>query len=238
MSFGCEKAIDVINKMYFDRWQKFMNSETLAKLFNARSVDVQADSEIVRFHYRLLQPTGRKQSHPYPLVVFLHGAGERGNDNIMRLEYFPAWLAKRPVRRTFPCFVLAARCRDNCQWNDCDWENKQSVPLTSRPSVDLSAAIEVMDTVIASEPVDVQRIYLVGLSMGGYGAWDLVSKMPSRFAAVVPICGGGDKNQAEKISHVPIWCFHGASDAVVPVERSRSMIAAIRSAGGRPQYSE
>ena len=110
--------------------------------------------------------------------------------------------------------------------------------MTSRLSVDLSAVLEVMDTVLASEPVDVQRIYVVGLSMGGYGAWDLVSKMPSRFAAVVPIFGGGDKNQAEKISHVPIWCFHGASDAVVPVERSRSMIAAIRSAGGRPQYSE
>ena len=91
---------------------------------------------------------------------------------------------------------------------------------------------------VAAEPIDPGRIYLTGLSMGGYGAWELAARIPERFAAVAPICGGGDEAQAAKLVGLPIWCFHGADDKVVPVERSRSMVAAIKAAGGEPKFSE
>jgi predicted peptidase len=87
-------------------------------------------------------------------------------------------------------------------------------------------------------PLDPQRIYLVGVSMGGNGVWDVAARFPDRFAAVVPICGSGDPRKAERLTRLPIWCFHGAEDPLIPVSYARSMIAAIREAGGRPRYTE
>ena len=99
-------------------------------------------------------------------------------------------------------------------------------------------AIAALDTVLAEEPtVAVDRLLLTGLSMGGYGSWDLAARMPERFAAVLPICGGGDAATATRLVKLPIWCFHGESDPVVPADRSRSMIAAIKAAGGTPIFS-
>lgn len=88
------------------------------------------------------------------------------------------------------------------------------------------------------EAVDPDRVSLTGISMGGFGAWDLAARIPERFAALVPICGGGDEATAVKRAGLPIWCFHGADDTVVVPERSRRMIAAVRAAGGRPRFSE
>jgi len=87
-------------------------------------------------------------------------------------------------------------------------------------------------------PIDKGRIYLTGLSMGGYGTWDLISRRPELFAAAIPVCGGGDPAQAEKLAKLPIWAFHGDADPLVPVERPRDMIAAIKKAGGEPKYTE
>ena len=87
----------------------------------------------------------------------------------------------------------------------------------------------------AKNPIDPARVYLTGLSMGGYGSWDLAERMPERFAALVPICGGGDEKQADRLVGLPIWAWHGDADGAVPVERSRRMIAAIKEAGGNAQ---
>ena len=86
--------------------------------------------------------------------------------------------------------------------------------------------------------IDADRIYVTGLSMGGFGTWDVIQRHPERFAAAVPICGGGDPAHAEQIAQVPIWAYHGDNDAVVKVERSRDMIAAIKDSGGTPRYTE
>ena len=86
--------------------------------------------------------------------------------------------------------------------------------------------------------IDATRLYVTGLSMGGYGTWDALQRYPDRFAAAVPICGGGDVKQAKKIAQIPIWAFHGDKDTAVPVERTRSMIAALKEAGGMPKYTE
>lgn len=148
------------------------------------------------------------------------------------------WLAEPPLRDRHPCFVLAPQCRADHRWSPFDWSDKTSSPLAPEPTADLAAAVAALDATLAAEPVDVDRILLTGLSMGGYGSWELAARMPKRFAAVVPICGGGDEAQAAKLVGLPIWCFHGADDTVVPVERSRSMVAAIRAAGGEPRYTE
>lgn len=201
-------------------------------------VTVAEDGEPAPFRFRLLRPPAVEPGRRYPLVVFLHGAGERGSDNVAQLKYLPTWFAEPALRKRHPCFVLAPQCRTDHRWSPCDWSDTKSSPLAPKPTTDLAAAVAATEAVRAAEPVDADRVYLTGLSMGGYGAWELAMRMPDRFAAVAPICGGGDETQAAKLAGLPIWCFHGADDTVVPVERSRSMVAAIRAAGGEPRYSE
>jgi predicted peptidase len=212
----------------------------LAKLYEARTVRVAPakDVEPVEFAYRLLGPKSITPGTRYPLVIFLHGAGERGNDNLSQLKYFPTWMAEQSARQAHPCFVLAPQCRDEQKWVDVDWSKIESTPQSPTPTVDMLAVIAALEDTLQREPIDPARIYLTGLSMGGYGSWDLAARMPDRFAAVLPICGGGDEATAAKIKDLPIWCFHGDADTAVRVERSRTMIEALRAAGGAPKYSE
>jgi len=210
--------------------------------YRERSVSITTGVTPVEFRYRLLVPepaiSNGRQDERYPLVLYLHGAGERGNDNAKQLKYLPSWLAEPDLRRTHPCFVLAPQCRMDERWVDVSWADATSTPQPAAPTVDLTAAVAALEDVLAREAVDPTRIYLTGLSMGGYGVWDLATRMPDRFAAILPVCGGGDERVAANIAALPIWCFHGDADTAVPVQRSRAMIAAVRAAGGRPIYSE
>ena len=205
--------------------------------FQARTVTVTEVGEAVEFRSQLLAPSVIEPGRRYPLVVFLHGAGERGRDNEKQLKYLPTWLAEPALRERHPCFLLAPQCREDERWVDISWADKKSTPQ-GPPTTDMLAVIAALNAVIAAEPVDPSRIYLTGLSMGGYGTWDLAARQPERFAALLPICGGGDEATAPRLAKLPIWCFHGDADEVVPVERSRTMIAAVRAAGGDPKYSE
>lgn len=206
--------------------------------YEARTVSVREDGRDVAWRYRLMRPAAVDPQATYPLVLFLHGAGERGSDNAKQLAYLPTWLAEPALRREHPCFVLAPQCREGRRWADYDWSDKTSSPQQPEPTADLAAAVAALDAVIQAERVDPDGVSLTGLSMGGYGAWDLAARMPERFAAVIPICGGGDEATAGKLAKLPIWCFHGADDDVVPVARSRSMVAAVQAAGGRVTYTE
>jgi predicted peptidase len=206
--------------------------------FESRSVAVTEEGRQVEFRYRLLRPAAIEPGEKYPVVLFLHGAGERGDDNEKQLKYLPTWLTEPDLRRTHPCFVVAPQCRDGKRWADFDWSDKKSTPQKPEPTVDLAAAVAVLEEVMKAEPVDPDRVYLTGLSMGGYGSWDLAARTPGRFAAVIPICGGGDEATAAKLAKLPIWCFHGADDEAVPVERSRSMVEAVKAAGGGVKYTE
>ena len=211
-------------------------------LYEERSVSIAEGSETAEFRYRLLRPLSvagdGRDGQRYPLVLFLHGAGERGNDNLKQLKYLPTWLADSGLRQRHPCFVLAPQCRMDERWVDVSWADSKSTPQPAIPTIDLAAATQALEDTIAREAVDPARIYLTGLSMGGYGTWDLAARMPGRFAAIMPICGGGDDRVAARIAALPIWCFHGDDDTAVPVDRSRTMIAAVKAAGGRPIYSE
>lgn len=211
-----------------------------ADVYETGQVSVAEGDASVAFRYRLLRPEPAPAAPPrrWPLVLFLHGAGERGTDNAVQLKFLPKWLADPEARRRHPCFVLVPQCRPNHRWAEVAWDAATSSPQPPAISTDLAAAVAALDDVLAREPVDPARVSLTGLSMGGYGAWDLAARMPERFAALVPICGGGDEATAPRLAALPIWCFHGAADNVVPVGRSRSMIEAVRAAGGKPRYSE
>jgi predicted peptidase len=190
------------------------------------------------FKYRLLSPEKIEPGKQYPLVLFLHGAGERGDDNKSQLKYFPEWMAAAEMRAKYPCFILAPQCPNGSKWVELPWDSRVSQAMPKEPSESMQHAIGMMDELIKTQPIDTHRIYLTGLSMGGYGTWDLAMRMPDRFAAIAPCCGGGDSSKAALLVNMPIFNYHGDADHAVPVERSRGMIEAIKKAGGHPKYAE
>ncbi|MBL8898232.1 MAG: hypothetical protein JNM84_11420 [Planctomycetes bacterium] len=191
----------------------------------------------VRVPWKLLVPAQIEKGVRYPLVLFLHGAGERGEDNERQLTWFASAMAGEERSAAYPCFVLAPQCPKDRRWVEVDWSAKESA-RPDQPSPAMEGVQRALDKVLAEHPIDAERIYLTGLSMGGFGTWDLAARHPTWFAAAAPICGGGDPRDAASLAPLPFWCFHGAEDKVVSVERSRAMIGAIEALGGTPIYSE
>jgi predicted peptidase len=187
--------------------------------------------------YRLMKPADFDPNESYPLVIFLHGAGERGDDNSIQLKHGMSEFCKPAVRQKYPCYVLAPQCPKNQRWADVDWSQDQ-VALPENVSPSMKLVLEVVDRMLEDAAVDKNRIYITGLSMGGYGTWDALYRRPKFFAAALPICGGADPQTAERIKDIPVWCFHGGDDKVVSVEFSRVMMAALKNAGGSPKYTE
>jgi predicted peptidase len=187
--------------------------------------------------YRLMRPEPCEDGKLYPLVVFLHGAGERGNDNEAQLVHGVAEFNRPENRKKYPCFLVAPQCPAEKRWVDVDWSAAHhSIP--DDPGEIGRLVLELIESLPKELPIDRKRIYLTGLSMGGYGTWDLLMRRPDLFAAGVPICGGGDEKQAARIAKMPIWVFHGTLDGAVPVNRSRNMVTALEKAGGHPLYTE
>jgi predicted peptidase len=187
--------------------------------------------------YRLLRPPRIEADRRYPLVVFLHGAGERGTDNEKQLTHGARQFASVENRDNHPCFLIAPQCPEGQRWVEVDW----SADRHTRPEV-LDAAgrltLELIEKSIRDLPVDPKRVYITGLSMGAFGAWDLLSRRPELFAAAVCVCGGADEATAAAIKHIPTWVFHGARDRAVNPARSRNMVLALQKAGGTPTYTE
>ncbi len=173
----------------------------------------------------------------YPIVLFLHGAGERGKDNVKQVYHIKKLFENKINQEKYPCFVLAPQCPENKRWVEVDWSAKRHT-TPAQESWAISKTMALLHSIIKKYPIDTNRIYVTGLSMGGYGTWDIISRYPNMFAAAIPICGGGDEDMADVIKHIPIWNFHGSIDNVVPVERSRNMISAIIAVGGNPKYTE
>jgi predicted peptidase len=187
--------------------------------------------------YRLLKPKGYDASRKYPLVIFLHGAGERGDDNAKQLVHGMNDFAADEIMVKYPAFVFAPQCPAEQKWADVDWSAKSNT-LPEKPSPSLAATLQAVEALRMEFSIDEKRIYITGLSMGGYGTWDAISRRPELFAAAVPICGGGDPELAKQMQVVAIWAFHGDNDEAVPVHRSREMVAALKAAGAHPKYTE
>ncbi len=182
--------------------------------------------------YRLAKPA--KPDSPMPLLLFLHGAGERGSDNQRQLFWGKDVLLKAVDE--YNCIVVVPQCPDGAKWSIADWE-KEELAFADMPSNPMRMTQELIDSLIETHDIDTDRLYIMGLSMGGYGTWDAICRWPDRFAAAVPICGGGDPAVADRI-RTPVWVFHGDADTVVPPERSRVMVDALREAGSEPTYTE
>lgn len=160
----------------------------------------------------------------YPIVIWLHGSGQSGNDNVSQLGGAPKILTTETSQARHPCFFLAPQCPSA----DIGWKNEVADKL-----------LALIADLIEHLPIDENRIYLTGSSMGGFGTFGIASKYPQVFAACVPLCGGGDVKNAEILKNIPFWVFHGDKDDMVPVEHSRIIVAAVKKAGGElMKYTE
>jgi predicted esterase len=180
--------------------------------------------------YRLFIPANYSSAKRYPIVLCLHGAGERGSDNLTQITNYrlaTSW-ADPANQLNYPCFVVAPQCPASGGWN-----TNLSLPI--RP--ELAVANNILDSLAREFAIDTNRFYVTGLSMGGYGTWELIIRFPARFAAAVPMSGGADQSYAVNCVGVPIWDFHGALDPLVPVQYSRYMINALHALGRSVVYT-
>ena len=205
--------------------------------FNAQQyVNEEGDT----LNYRIAFPDF-SASERYPLVIFLHGGGERGNDNVSQLKWGVQNFATDEALMKYKAIVLAPQSPSDGRWSNFEGQfrdSDQPLRLADTPSKPLQMTMEVVDQLIENFSVDTSRIYITGMSMGGFGTWDAIARWPDRFAAAVPVCGGGDPSTAKRIAHIPIWVTHGADDPTVPPELSREMVNALRKAGAKPGYTE
>ncbi len=186
----------------------------------AQSTEVTAEKggkTTVNYLLALPPASEAKPAEGYPLIFFMHGAGERGtNVNQVKKHGPPKLIGTMPALNKF--IVVSPQCAPGVWW-------------------DITAMKGLIDHIAATQPVDKNRIIITGLSMGGFGTWGLLAKEPGLAAAAVPICGGGDPSTVARFKDVPIHCYHGAKDPTVPVKKSDEMIEALKKAGGKPEYT-
>ncbi|MGD7009534.1 chitobiase/beta-hexosaminidase C-terminal domain-containing protein [Metabacillus sp. 84] len=193
--------------------------------------------------YRLFIPDDYTPEKRYPLVLFLHGRGDRGSDNTRQLlgsDGAAVW-ASLDVQRKHPCFVLAPQARRSYDGGFSvtrDRHNRLNPSTAFQESKDGRAAYEIVMKTIHSYSIDRTRIYATGLSQGGFGTFTINAEHPELFAAMIPISGGGDPGTAAIIKDKPMWIFHAADDQTIPVSYSRNMVHALKKAGAHPIYTE
>ena len=194
----------------------------------------------VELAYRLHLPHGLSAQTTWPLIIFFHGSGERGSDNESQLRHGVGRFVS-PGPDNPGALVMAPQCpRVDAEGRGLSWLGPWETrfePVANRSQI-LITVMQAVDVLATEYPIDMNRLYLAGISMGGFATWYLLSSLPDIFAAAIPVCGGGQPEFASKIKHVPIWAFHGAEDNVVPVRWTRDIIEAIRRAGGTPRYTE
>lgn len=188
---------------------------------HARTMQVRVATDYLLFLPSDYEADRRRR---WPLILFLHGAGERGSNVWLVAKHGPPKVA--PQRPQFPFIVVSPQCPSGQRWSN-------------------EGLLSLLDDVTKHHRVDRRRIYLTGLSMGGFGTWSLGLAHPERFAAIAPICGGGDPvsvllpdpKKVQAMKSLPIWAFHGAKDEVVKLEESQRMVDAVRKAGGQVQLT-
>lgn len=174
------------------------------------------------------------------LVLFLHGAGERGDDNKAQLKHGIPDLLKWLEVNKESAVVIAPQCNLGVWWANLhgDFRSPEGGDLEDKPSAMMTMVFEVVDRLAKEHQVDPKRIYVTGLSMGGFGSFAAVARRPGFFAAAMPICGGGDPKTAVKMKDVPFWVFHGKSDNVVPLNASAIMVDALKKAGTQVEFTQ
>ncbi|MCO5241499.1 MAG: prolyl oligopeptidase family serine peptidase [Chitinophagaceae bacterium] len=194
---------------------------------------------------RILSPIHFSADKKYPLIVFLHGSGERGNDNEAQLKWGGDLFLDSVNREKFPAIVVFPQCPADSSWSvrekskAADSSIVYRFPMDVPPTRPLQLVMNFIDTLVNSGIVDPKRIYIGGLSMGGFGTFELLWRKPKQFAAAISICGGGNPAGAKRYGkHFPIWVFHGTDDSVVPIAQSKSMVNALQEAGAKVKFTE
>lgn len=182
--------------------------------------------------YRVLFPENYDASKKYPLLVFLHGSGERGSDNEKQLVHGSFLFLKKENREKYPSIVVFPQCPENEKWVSIErTENGLSFVNSKKPTEPMQLLIRLISQLKKKEAVDRKRIYIAGLSLGGMGTFDLICRKPNMFAAAVPICGGVDVERLKKVTQMPIRIFHGDADNVVPALYSRNAYIELKANG-------
>lgn len=185
---------------------------------NVKAKSLQCNNGNFTMGYYIYTP---QKSEKLPLIVFLHGAGERGNGTTelekVKTHGLPKYLNSG---KEYPAIVLAPQCPEGRVWNNL-----------------IFALKELIDTVIENYNVDTDKISITGISMGGFGTWEMGISYPELFSAMAPICGGGLSWRCDRVKNIPIWAFHGDSDTVVPLKNSVEMVDSVNSVGGKAKLT-
>lgn len=186
--------------------------------------------------YRIQEPKNFDTSKTYPLIIFLHGSGERGNDNELQLKHGGSFFASDSIRTKYPAFVVFPQCPDNETWNEVQYNpSGQGDRFQFSEEILPNKNQELLEGLITSLrkelPIDENRIYIGGLSLGGMGTFELVRRNPYLFAAAFPICGAASSSIAPRLSKTPWWIFHGAEDDVVPPKYSIKLFESLENEG-------
>ena len=212
-----------------------LNSQEL-KLYEKENFVYENDT----LNYRILKPLNYNPNEQYPVHLFLHGSGERGNDNSSQLTHGGKLFLKKENREKYNSWVIFPQCSENDRWpslSSDQWNNSFDNKI-SKPNKSLGLVIKLMDEFIEKKQVDKHRIYVSGLSMGGMGTFEILFRRPNMFAAATPICGNGIPQLAKLYANkVPVWIFHGSDDNVVSPKYSLAMAKAIIEAGGSPKMT-
>ena len=187
-------------------------------------------------NYRLLTPDEDAAGKKFPLVIFLHGAGERGSDNEKQLIHGSQMFLNPANQEKYPAYVLFPQCPETAFWAYARPTLNMKAEDTMPPI--FQAVKEMIDKYLAQPDIDTQRVYIMGLSMGGFATFDMIARYPELFAAAVPICGAVDPSRMKDVKGVSIRIYHGDADKVVPVECSRMAYRALREAGADVEYFE
>lgn len=180
--------------------------------------------------YRILYPDNYNPQASYPVLLFLHGAGERGNDNEQQLINGARLFLQDSVRAAFPAIIIFPQCPTNSFWSNVDIQSSPATGLEfnfqtqGKPTTAMALLLRLVKQIRKLETVDQQRIYIGGLSMGAMGTYELLRRQPNVFAAAFAICGGDHTMNVKKYRHVPLWIFHGEQDNIVPASHSHALV--------------
>lgn len=192
-------------------------------------------------NYRVMMPENLEFPNKFPVVLFLHGAGERGNENAKQLTHGSELFYK--VRDSFPAIVIFPQCPQDDYWANATLDRSTNpitlkFPVNSAPTTSMNLVMALMDGLLDQPYVDKNQVYVGGLSMGGMGTFEILKRKPEVFVAAFAICGAGNPEASEVYAKtIPMWIFHGANDDVVDPQHSVSMVSGILKYGGKPNFS-
>ncbi|MFD0763456.1 prolyl oligopeptidase family serine peptidase [Mucilaginibacter lutimaris] len=194
--------------------------------------------------YRILFPKRFDPSKKYPLIIVLHGAGERGKDNEAQIKYGPKLFLNDTIRQNYPAIVVFPQCPANGYWSnvkiDTNAMGKRAFHFQEggEPTPPMSALLGLVEQMLDKPFINKKQVYIGGLSMGGMGTFEILRRKPNTFAAAFTICGGDNTNNVSKYAKkVPLWIFHGQKDSVVPFDHSQVVVDALKAAGANPKFT-